>query len=49
MGSKNKNPSIILIGCGPHARRVYLPALQRISNIKLELIIDLESQASEVH
>ena len=45
----NKKSNIILIGCGPHARRVYLPALHRISNIKLELIIDLESQGSEVH
>ena len=49
MGNRDNKAKIILIGCGPHARRVYLPALHRISNIKLELIIDLESQGSEVH
>ena len=49
MRKKDNKAKIILIGCGPHARRVYLPALHRISNIKLELIIDLESQGSEVH
>ena len=49
MRKRDNKAKIILIGCGPHARRVYLPALHRISNIKLELIIDLESQGSEVH
>ena len=48
MRKRDNKAKIILIGCGPHARRVYLPALHRISNIKLELIIDLESQGSEV-
>ena len=44
MRKRDNKAKIILIGCGPHARRVYLPALHRISNIKLELIIDLEKQ-----
>lgn len=35
---------IILIGCGPHARRVYLPALRHFRHIELTLVIDLESQ-----
>lgn len=35
---------IILIGCGPHARRVYLPALRKIKHIELALVIDLKSQ-----
>jgi len=48
MGNRDNIARIILIGCGPHARRVYLPALYRIKNIKLELVIDLESQGSAV-
>lgn len=39
-----KKAKIILIGCGPHARRVYLPALQKLSNITLDLVVDLNSQ-----
>lgn len=39
---------IILIGCGPHARRVYLPALCHFQHIELTLVIDLESQESTV-
>lgn len=45
----NYRANIFLIGCGPHARRVYLPALAKIGNIKLELIVDLESQGSAVY
>lgn len=49
MSNSEKIAKIILIGCGPHARRVYLPAVQLINNIKLELVIDLESQSSSVN
>lgn len=45
----NYRANIILIGCGPHAKRVYLPALEKIGNIKLELVVDLKSQGSAVH
>ncbi len=48
MGKRDSKASIILIGCGPHARRVYLPALHGINTINLELVIDLESQSSAV-
>jgi predicted dehydrogenase len=41
--------NIILIGCGPHARRVYLPALAKIGNINLELVVDLESQGTTLY
>lgn len=41
---KNQKARIILIGCGPHARRIYLPALHRIQQAELCLVIDLESQ-----
>ena len=44
MENNNKKAKIILFGCGPHARRVYLPALNRINHIKLELVVELESQ-----
>lgn len=46
MENKNKKAKIILIGCGPHAKRVYLPAINKINHIKLELIVDLKSQES---
>jgi predicted dehydrogenase len=38
--------NIILIGCGPHAKRVYLPAIQNMTNVKVSLVVDLESQRS---
>ena len=46
MNNELKIAKIILIGCGPHARRVYLPAINKIKHVKLELIVDLESQES---
>jgi predicted dehydrogenase len=39
---------VILVGCGPHAKRVYLPALRQLKHIELTLIIDLESQEHSV-
>lgn len=48
MGNTNYKARIILVGCGPHARRIYLPALRRIEHIDLSLVIDLESQESIV-
>lgn len=43
-----KKAHVVLIGCGPHARRVYVPALNRIAHIKLDLVIDLKSQEAAV-
>jgi predicted dehydrogenase len=48
MNNEPEIAKIILIGCGPHSRRVYLPAIKRINHIKLELVLDLESQESVV-
>lgn len=42
---------LMLIGCGPHALRVYLPALKRFSaelGVKLSLVIDLYSEEDTV-
>jgi predicted dehydrogenase len=36
--------NIILIGCGPHAKRVYLPAIQKLERVKISLIVELENQ-----
>jgi hypothetical protein len=36
--------NIILIGCGPHAQRVYLPAIQKLEGAKISLIVELEGQ-----
>ena len=48
MGGIIQKARIILIGCGPHARRVYLPALRGLDHIELRLVIDLESQENLV-
>lgn len=48
MKLKDLKASVILIGCGPHARRVYLPALQKLSYVELLLVVDLKSQEIEV-
>jgi predicted dehydrogenase len=40
--------NLILIGCGPHAKRVYLPAIQNIEGTKISLIVELEDQKNSV-
>lgn len=40
--------NIILIGCGPHAKRIYLPAIQNIKEAKISLIIELDDQKNSV-
>ena len=42
---------LILVGCGPHARRVYLPALRWFSKelgARLSIVVDLKSQEDTV-
>jgi predicted dehydrogenase len=48
VGNLISKTRIILVGCGPHAKRVYLPALRQLQHIELALIIDLESQEHSV-
>ena len=48
MGNLISKTRIILVGCGPHAKRVYLPALHQLQHIELALIIDLESQEHSI-
>jgi predicted dehydrogenase len=36
--------NVILIGCGPHAQRVYLPAIQKIEGSEISLIVELDQQ-----
>lgn len=46
-----KHVKIALIGCGPHARRIYLPALQALRShypIELSLIVELAPMAESV-
>jgi len=43
-----KSANIILIGCGPHSKRVYLPAIKNIEYLNLKMVVDLESQSSSV-
>ncbi len=47
-----KQARIILVGCGPHARRVYLPALAKLraqTGLELLLVIDLEATRETVN
>jgi predicted dehydrogenase len=49
MGAHMKN--YILVGLGPHAKRIYYPFLEKHQaryDIRLKLLIELESQASKV-
>jgi hypothetical protein len=32
--------NLILIGCGPHAKRVYLPAIKKLSGVKISLVVE---------
>jgi len=46
-----KPKNIILIGLGPHARRIYYPLLEKYSqqyNIKIPLVVDLQSQQETI-
>jgi predicted dehydrogenase len=48
MIEQEANARVILIGCGPHAKRVYLPALQILFNLELMLVVDLIDQRDKV-
>lgn len=44
-------PNIMLIGCGPHAKRVYVPKLKEVENefrIKLKAVVELEEKEEDV-
>ncbi len=46
-----KTPSIMLIGCGPHAKRVYVPKLKEIESeygIKLKAIVELKEKKEDI-
>lgn len=46
-----KRTKVILIGCGPHAKRVYLPALKNLDKagkVELKLVVDLFDQKDVV-
>ena len=46
-----KTPSIMLIGCGPHAKRVYVPKLKEIeskSGIKLKAVVELKEKKEDI-
>ena len=46
-----ETPYIMLIGCGPHAKRVYVPKLKEIENefgIKLKAIVELKEKQEDV-
>ena len=49
---ETKTLNIMLIGCGPHARRVYLPAIKKLCgnydlNLKVVVELDGQQQAAE--
>lgn len=46
-----KRVKIALIGCGPHARRIYLPALRALRSrysVELSMVVELTSMADSV-
>ncbi|MBT4124059.1 MAG: Gfo/Idh/MocA family oxidoreductase [Candidatus Pacebacteria bacterium] len=51
MSSKNKTLNIMLIGIGPHAKRIYLPFLkkhQKRLNLKLSIAIDIKESEKKL-
>ncbi len=46
-----RTPNIMLIGCGPHAKRVYVPKLKEIESeygIKLKAIVELKEKKEDI-
>ena len=42
--------NILLIGCGPHAKRVYIPILKQFENkydVKLKAVIEIEGKKED--
>ena len=52
-GSRRQRPAekrparVMMIGCGPHARRIYLPALRDLDSVELAAVVELDSTARE--
>jgi hypothetical protein len=44
----SERPRVILIGCGPHAKRIHLPALRKLNQLDLALVVDLKAQEADV-
>lgn len=44
----NNKVNILLIGCGPHSKRVYLPAVKNIPKLNISLVVDLISNRDSV-
>ena len=46
-----ESPNILLIGCGPHAKRVYLPILKETEiefGTKLKAVVELKEKENDV-
>ena len=46
-----QSPNILLIGCGPHAKRVYLPILKETEfefGTKLKAVVELKEKENDV-
>ncbi len=46
-----RTPNIMLIGCGPHAKRVYVPKLKEIESnfgIKLKAVVELKEKQEDI-
>jgi hypothetical protein len=49
MGKSREKARIILVGCGPHGKRIYLPALRELQeHLELALVIDLKAKEADV-
>lgn len=47
IAARTKTLNIMLIGCGPHAKRVYVPALNNLKaqyDLRLKVVVELENQ-----
>lgn len=48
ISSFNLVKNVALIGLGPHAKRIYYPYLEKIKNVNLELLVDLDCNKDHI-
>ena len=50
MKNKTNNTNVLLIGCGPHAKRIYVPLLKKYKKrIDLKCVVDVGEKKKDVN
>ena len=49
MNHKKSKVNILLIGCGPHAKRIYVPLLSKFkSRVNIKCIVDIKEKEEDI-